>query len=120
MIFTTTYETRNSSKYLEIYYEYDKSPKDDDSDDNTFIEPIKMGKCPGDVSVPSFSPLIYLAKWIHDGTNGDHSVQAVEYCGKYKGKKDHYSTLLCECYENPFKNPLDCTHPCIISDKYLI
>ena len=28
--------------------------------------------------------------------------------------------MSCECYENPFKNPLDCTHPCIISDKYLI
>ena len=63
---------------------------------------------------------MYIAKWLHDGTNSNHTVQAIEYCGKYEGKKKHYSTISCECYDNPFKNQLDCTHPCIISDKYMI
>ena len=31
-----------------------------------------------------------------------------------------YSTITCECNKNPFKNQLDCTHPCIISDRYII
>ena len=54
-----------------------------------------IGNSTGDISVPSFSPLMYIAKWLHDGTNGAHTVQAVEYCGNYQGKKDHYSTITC-------------------------
>lgn len=44
----------------------------------------------------------------------------IEYCANYNNVKKHYSTLKCECSNNPFKNQLDCTHPCIISDKHLI
>ncbi len=76
---------------------------------------------PGDVSVPSFSPLLFIAKWIHEKSNGNHSINVVEYCANYKGNNNKvYSTLACECNRNPFKNQLDCTHPCIISDRYLI
>ena len=43
--------------------------------------PEYVGNGTGDVSVPSWSALIYIAKWLHDGTNGDHDVQVIEYCG---------------------------------------
>lgn len=45
---------------------------------------------PGDLSVPSFSPLIFVSKWIHDNTNNNKSIKAIEYCGNYKGSKKNY------------------------------
>lgn len=56
---------------------------------------MMIGHTPGDISVPSFSPLVFIAKWIHENTNKNHTVQAIEYCGHYKGKKKHYSSLTC-------------------------
>lgn len=120
MIFTTLYNTRTISYNSEIFYKYDQRPIDAELDDNTFIEPTVIGSSPGDISVPSFSPLIFVSKWIHNKTNGNNSVNVIEYCANYKGKSKIYSTLPCECNQNPFKNQLDCTHPCIISDKHLI
>ena len=71
--------------------------------------------------MPSFSPLLFIAKWIHNKANGNNTINVIEYCANYKGDNNKvYSTITCECNKNPFKNQLDCTHPCIISDRYII
>jgi hypothetical protein len=66
VIFTTLYDTRNIDDIAETFYNYSERPKDDKSDENTFILPVDIGNSPGDVSVPSFSPLLFVAKWIHN------------------------------------------------------
>ena len=53
--------------------------------DNKFIEPTDIGYSPGDITVPSFSPLLFIAKWIHTQANENFTIKAIEFCGKYQG-----------------------------------
>lgn len=78
VIFSTVYDTRKYIFHItETYYKYNQKPSPFNSSDNHFIEPSEVKNSPGDISVPSFSPILFLAKWIYEGSNKNNTIEAI-------------------------------------------
>lgn len=111
VIFTSYYETQ-----LVYEFEQDLSPF---ADNHTFAYPKSIKSTSGDTSVPSFSVLMPVSRWISLGNRGK-SVKAVELCGQHGPFGKHYDSLPCQCVQNQFANQIVCSHACMISDPHVV
>jgi hypothetical protein len=111
VIFTSYFDTQ-------LKYTFSHSPAPFAAN-HTFLSPDKIENTTGDMSVPSYSVMMPISRWISKGNRGK-PVKAVELCGLHGPFGQHYDSLPCECVNNQFVNQVICSHACMISDPYVI